>query len=103
MSTGRTLATAAACLLAGCLLTGCADFRTYCDEQLIASRNGYLARTAWKKRGGPLCDDRKHFNAFRDGFYAGYLAVASGNGGVAPLVPPSRYWAACYQDADGRE
>jgi len=84
-------------------MAGCADFRDYCDAQLIASRNGYLARTAWNERGGSLCEDRKHQKDFHDGFYEGYLSVASGQGGVAPLVAPSKYWGACYQDADGRE
>jgi hypothetical protein len=98
MDMSRTLALGAACLL-----VGCADFRAYCDAQLIASRNSYLARTAWHERGGALCEGRNHQGDFQDGFYEGYLGVASGMGGVAPLVPPEKYWAACYQDVDGHE
>jgi hypothetical protein len=98
MSTCRFLATAAACFV-----VGCADFRAYCDTQLIASRNNYLARNAWVDRGSGLCEGREHHNHFQKGFYGGYYNVAAGDGGIAPLVPPEEYWTSGYQDAAGQE
>jgi hypothetical protein len=98
MSIRRTLAAAAACFV-----VGCADFRGFCDTQLLASRNAYMAQMAFNDRGVGLCEGRKHFKHFRKGFHSGYYSVASGEGGVAPLVPPDEYWASCYQDADGLE
>jgi hypothetical protein len=81
--------------------TGCAQFEEYADENLIASRNTYITKMAWKCRKDAYGNDC-NIQHIRDGFHAGYLDILSGGAGCVPALPPSRYWGPCFQNPAGR-
>jgi hypothetical protein len=71
------------------------------DEAIEAHRNKTCALKAWFRREHNFCDE-PYLRDFRDGFVAGYIAIAEGKPGCPPNVPPKNYWSWAYQSADGQ-
>ncbi len=85
------------------LAGGCASMGDFADERLLTARFTSGANQAFGSyeatQGAPIpC--RNHF---ADGFKAGYLDVANGGKGCPPVVPPKRYWSACYMTPKGQQ
>lgn len=87
-------------LLLGCS-SGCYEIRDSIDEYKIECRNKMRARSAWR-RARSCYDDIDYRDDFEHGFRAGYLDVASGGDGIAPTLPPRKYWECHYQSQEGQ-
>lgn len=97
----------ACCLLAMAICTlagaGCAQFQEYANENIIASRNKKMALEAWRSVENAYPIGKPYRKHFKDGFIDGYYDVASGGDGCPPVLPPPKYWEACYQSPEGHE
>jgi hypothetical protein len=71
------------------------------DDFMIAYRNKAMAEKAWHCRKDRF-RDQCFENEFKDGFLAGYSAVAEGGAACTPAVAPSQYWGWRYQSASGQ-
>lgn len=104
-------------LLASCLAlvvtgsTGCTVLTNACqqlqehealDEFMISHRNKVMAAKAWYRQSHCFADHR-HPEALKEGFIAGYVAVAEGGDGCVPSLAPSKYWGWRYQSAAGQQ
>lgn len=70
--------------------------------------SNYFARRQYEKmarRAYASCAgvSRHPGGDFHDGFFAGYLDVATGGCGRVPAVPPHRYWGRCYTNPGGHQ
>lgn len=90
----------AVCTLAG---AGCVQFQEYANENIIAARNKKMAEEAWRSVESAYPIEQPYRRHFKAGFIAGYYDVASGGDGCPPILPPKKYWAACYQSPAGHE
>lgn len=71
------------------------------DDFMIAYRNKAMAEKAWHCRKDRFCNQCFE-KEFKDGFLAGYAAVAEGGYACTPAVAPSQYWGWKYQSASGQ-
>ncbi|MCA9263139.1 MAG: hypothetical protein KDA60_04800 [Planctomycetales bacterium] len=60
------------------------------------------ARAAWRRAGG-VPANTGHVRDYARGWKSGYYDVATGSNGIAPALPPKRYWATKYQSPRGQE
>ena len=71
------------------------------DDFMIAYRNKAMAEKAWHCRKDRFCNQCFE-KEFKDGFLAGYAAVAEGGYACTPAIAPSQYWGWRYQSASGQ-
>ncbi|MEM6688132.1 MAG: hypothetical protein AAF664_01810, partial [Planctomycetota bacterium] len=73
----------------------------YIDEFMVNYRNRALAAKAWhcQKHRFNQCG---HPCEFKEGFMAGFMAMADGGNPCVPKVAPQEYWGWKYQSPSGR-
>ncbi len=69
------------------------------NEFMVGHRNKTMAAKAWHCQKANFCNPS---NAFKDGFYAGYMDVCNGGSGCTPAIAPSQYWGWMYQSSNGQ-
>ncbi len=99
------------CLLSALYATaGCTTFSSslnsicssgVCSDLIEKHRNRTCALKAWYRREHNFCD-QAYLRDFKNGFVAGYMAIADGKPGCPPKLPPKEYWGWAYQTAEGR-
>lgn len=72
------------CLIA--VISGCYDLRDDFADYRIGMANRAAARNAWQNMQG-VCGGINCPHSFREGFQAGYVAVANGGDGCPPAFP----------------
>jgi hypothetical protein len=89
----------------GCsIFQGIGNYLAYndsCNDFVLGYRNVVWSQQAWRARKFQFCD-QPQFDAFGEGFRAGYQDVASGGSGCVPAIPPRKYWTWKYQTAEGQ-
>ena len=96
MSTIRSLS-----VLLSVALVGCASgLRDGWDDVAISRQNRRMAESAWET-AEPIYAQLPYLDDFEDGFRAGYVAVAEGHSGDAPVLPDRKYWKAAYRNPEG--
>ena len=93
------------CSAAGCLsVQGIRNQLQYNDRTndfVMGWRNSVWARQSWHAHKAEFVGEPQ-FNAFGEGYRAGYAAVASGGNGCPPPVAPRKFWNWRYQTAEGQ-
>ncbi|WP_442506965.1 hypothetical protein SH528x_005842 [Novipirellula sp. SH528] len=69
------------------------------NDFMIGHRNKTMAAKAWHCQKVNFCNPS---NAFKDGFYAGYMDVCNGGNGCTPATAPPQYWGWMYQSSNGQ-
>jgi hypothetical protein len=71
------------------------------DDFMISYRNKVFAQRAWIRE--KHCHSNQPFlDEYKEGFFAGYIDVASGGNGCLPCTAPSQYWGWKYQSPGGQ-
>lgn len=90
-------------LAAVTLLAGCGHaLRDGWNDLCVSVRNHRHADAAWD-RAESLYEHVPYGGHFEEGFEAGYIAVAQGDDGCPPTLPPRRYWKARYRSPEGHQ
>ena len=84
------------------LASGCYTTHRAIDDAAVTMQNRLFATSAWHEYG-PESGEVEHRGHFKDGFKAGYAAVASGRNGDPPALPPQKYWSVFYRNHEGQE
>ena len=87
-------------VLLGTTFTGCASFYECVDDNTMGARNYMLARQAWH-RWHWCYADVSCCSHFARGFRDGYVDAINGVPECQPVLPPRKYWGACYQSTNG--
>ncbi len=83
----------------GCMVfSGCASCKD-CQYEMVQSCH---ACWGWYQVGKP-CECSPFPKHYRAGWKAGYKDIAMGGCGLAPPVPPQKYWKARYENCEGRQ
>jgi hypothetical protein len=87
-------------LLLSCF-SGCYEIEDNVNDLMISSKIQCSANYSWIQNRSLYCDIDclRHFG---DGYKSGYAGVAGGGSSCQPLLPPRKYWSACYQNAEGQ-
>ncbi len=89
----------------GCCFVGSGRASDYIHEfmerQVACMRDHVWAKRAFHLRYGRC--ERPHATHFRDGFVCGYSDVCGGGEGIAPTLPPEKYWSYRYRSNEGSQ
>lgn len=88
-------------LLTSSVKVAAKDVHSWVDESMANYRDRTLAEKAWIRE---RAQHRKHeyTSELKQGFIAGYLAVAGGGNGCTPPIAPQEYWGWKYQSPFGQ-